>query len=40
MIPKRHAHLPHRYMGNTKISTRLQRETNNYHSPIIKHPAK
>ena len=47
MTPKRHEHLPHHHLGNTKTSTYLQqdikmlplppRKTSYYHLPITKH---
>ena len=51
MLPKRHEHLTHHHLGNTKTSICLQQdikkvpslppqEASNYHPPITKHPAK
>ena len=51
MAPKRHEHLSHHHLGNTKTSTHQQqdikkmpslppRKTRYYHLPITKHSAK
>ena len=51
MAPKRHEHLPHHHLGDTKASTHLQqdikkmpslppRKISYHHLPITKHSAK
>ena len=51
MAPKRHKHLSHNHLGDTKASTGIQQDIKNmpplpprkisyHHQPITKHPAK